>query len=450
MKRLAIVLCVAWGVALCCCSDDDPILDPESAQQVLQDCTHVGVFSMLRMVEAVDEIIEVISLGFGDESITATESEDPGDPDFTWNVRYDLSSTGSSNPDTRIAGKMTFSADPTDLDGIQDGDVIDLILTISTLGGPYTGSISAAVTVVDEDTSRVSGLFQLNDNAEGCNLEFDIPEVPGLAISDVGLFVDRRLAANVFGILIEGVVNLLVSAGGHTLDGTLTLDDQSQDATVTNATIDDLDIDDFSFQVAPEPATIIALSECLYGSLFTFQFVILAIEPVAEEIDSPGTHPEVTITEVGTGVYDFEIDNSGILVGIGFNGTLSGRVTFGASPTAPVSVTWEFEADGSSFTAQSTAPLTIVLPTGSTSGAGSLTATGEISCNASFDIPSARAVELVDDDGIEIGNSGRITFTSMVAGNTLRLVIDLSTEGEVTEATLNGIPIPPDLILGFL
>ena len=191
MKRLAIVLCVAWGVALCCCSDDDPILDPESAQQVLQDCTHVGVFSMLRMVEAVDEIIEVISLGFGDESITATESEDPGDPDFTWNVRYDLSSTGSSNPDTRIAGKMTFSADPTDLDGIQDGDVIDLILTISTLGGPYTGSISAAVTVVDEDTSRVSGLFQLNDNAEGCNLEFDIPEVPGLAISD-GTPVETR------------------------------------------------------------------------------------------------------------------------------------------------------------------------------------------------------------------------------------------------------------------
>jgi hypothetical protein len=421
---------------------------------VLQDCTHVGIFSMLRMVEAVDELIEAISDDFLEDGMTINASEDPGDPDFTWIVEYDLSSTGSGDPDTRIAGKMTFSADPTDMDGIQDGDVIDLDLTVTSLGGPYTGGISAVVTVIDEDTSRVSGLFQLNDSAGGCDLEFDIPEVPGLDISDVGLFGEPRLTANVFGILIEGVLNLLVSGGGHTLEGTLTLDDQSQDATVTNATINDIDIDDFSFEVVPEPETIIALSECLYGSLFTFQFVIYAIEPISDEIMNPGSNPEVSITEVSTGVYDFEVTEGGILVGIGFNGTLSGRVTFGASPTAPISVTWEFEEDNSNFTAQSTSPLMIVMPTqsatGSVYGAGSLTATGEVSCSGTFDIPSSHPIELEMDMGLDIGNSGRITFTSTVAGNTLRLVVDLSTEDEITEATLNGIPIPAEMILGFL
>ena len=448
-KRWALVLCAAWGIALCCCSDDEiaAIVDgPEAVQQALQGCTQTGFFSMLRLMDEVDEVVDVIQAGFNQEGITANPSTDEADPDFTWIVSSDVSSSGSETADTRIAGKITFSEDPTD--GIAFGSTADISLVITSLGGPITGNVDAVVTTVNEDTITISGSVAINDSDDGCNIAFTIPVSPGLSLSDSGPSMDPQLAVNMLGLLIEGSFDLDVMTGGHSLQGTLSLPPNSQNANVTDATIDEVAIDDFSFEVAPDPETLNGLAECLFGSLFVFETVIQSIGPIAMEIESPGTYAEITVTPVSATVFDFTVDTTSSLTGIGLEGVLSGTVTLPASDTQPASVVWTFAGTGISFSASSTSPLMVILPDGETVGSvyggGAINFTEQPVCSGTFNIPSSMPMELVD--GELFGDSGRITFTATLGDDTLSLTIDLAVEGEVLEATLNGIPIPPELI----
>lgn len=448
-KRLALVLCAAWGIALCCCSDDEIaaiVDDPAAVQQALQGCTQFGFFSMLRLMDEVDEVVEVIQAGFTQDGITVDPSTDQADPDFTWIVSSDFSSSGSDNTDTRLSGKITFSEDPTD--GIAFGSTADMDLVITSLGGPITGSVEALVTTVNEDTITVSGSVAINDSDDGCNITFTIPTSPGLSLSDSGPSMLPQLAVNMLGLLIEGSFDIDVMAGGHSLQGTLSLPPNSQNANVTDATIDEAPINDFSFEVAPDPETLNGLAECLFGSLFVFQTVIQSIGPIAMESESPGTYEEITVTPVSATVFDFTVDTTGGLVGISLEGILSGTVTLPTSETQPASVVWTFAGTGVSFSAASTSPLMVILPDGESSGSvyggGAINFLEQPVCSGTFDIPSSMPMELLD--GELFGDSGRVTFTATLGDDTLSLTIDLAFEGDVLEASLNGIPIPPELI----
>ena len=340
---------------------------------------------------------------------------------------------GGMTPDQTLFGSIAFSADP-DVGGIEVGDIITLNLSLSSQGGPLTGTIAARVIPTNSTTSEIDGTIDVVDRSTLCTTNFTIDPAAPLTIEGFGGGVEPQLAINILGTNVYGLIDFVMNLLGTQLSGTIDLPEGAQEATVTG-TDGTADVD-FDVPIFPDDQAIDELLSCALQAEVII-FILPALYDAVIEAGGEEDIEDVEITPGLPGVFDFVVTREGA--------TIAGTLTLTGLTTADV--TWTFDAPG--FTGGSTTTWRVDLPLlgdPCVSGDASFLREGELDCTLDIEIPVTDPLKIAFDEDNEIVG-GSLTFRATIGDDWLEIMIN-SDELEEGTAKVNGIPIPIDALIG--
>jgi len=450
-RRTLAVLVLALAVAFGGCGSGTD-LEGIIAGQALRTCTNVSILNLLRVVGVFDAVVSVAQ---GDPAppgffVDFNPSSDTGDPPNTFDYAVAFDTNGNGTDDTRISGKATFSEDPTD--GLNVGATIAFTMLIeagSFAGNGDAGTMTGdgSVTVTIEAANRISlvGTVNINDTVadESCGSQLTFPAATPLRITlPESIIVAPQLALEVLSIELFGTIQAIIQVLADRLDADIVLTQGSQVAQVSGE-INGV-ASGFDLTVFPPTDVVNALTSCLQDQFDQTGELVDVFGSIADEIAALAdigdinTITGLTATMTGLGVFDYTID---LGERVGTPGTITGQIFV---TLTRISFSWSLSVPtvtGSDFlpgtTGNSTVPFDIALDTGgnpvSLTGAGVLTVNG---CQAEFG--TLTPVSLAEPF------AGTVAFKVTVGLDILDIVVDFGLNQ--FSLTINGIPVPPELI----
>jgi len=422
----------------------------EEIRQALQSCTQTSVLDLLRIFGILAEVADAAE-GSTIDGVTVTPSMDVSDPPNTFDFTAAFPADGTGPDDTTVDGKVTFSADPTD--GIADGDTFSVMATVTSNGGPLSGTVNLQGTIGQsvlagelpppeaDPVFAVQGMMSLVNSLDGCMIDatFDTPFIidfqPG----------PSQVTARILGTEMFGSFTLSLTALGSTLTSTIAIPAGGQTAQVDGELLGEEF--DFTTELFPPEEDVFATLFCFESSSFLVNTLVEAIQDIEDAIENPQDHPDVEITATSTpGTFDYVVTRPGL--------TISGVVTVPLTGTGTATLT--FDLAGSpviagleqQFTGMNVGgPLSIAITGGmveSLFGALQFSLPSD-SCTATFTVPAA------DPVSVDLETSGTVVAEVVRGDVTVTATIDLSAEpeDEFISSEINGIPVPADILFSF-
>ncbi|MEM8882597.1 MAG: hypothetical protein AAGD14_00840 [Planctomycetota bacterium] len=442
--------------------------DPVDALGQLTNCTGDGIAFLTGLIATAGVLGELIE-DDAQQNPAITITEVVGNPlAFDYEIQLDIDGDGLN--ETTITGRATFSEDPTD--GIANGATAVVTFNISgTEDRAGGGTLNLEFGSGDELSVYGAGSLDLDGD---CEFDFNIDQNTALTFG----FSGGIPAISLGGAQLFGVIGVATSVGANDLEASVTLAQNSNDITASGVSLNGAPVEDFNFSLPIDEETVFGL---LFCSILQVEGAFSLIDEILDALEAEitdGTYENGTATFTPTGLTSFSFS-------ITFNGnevfedgdTVMGTVTLNAipAPNSTITATITFdssltvESDVSAFsvsTSQS-APLVVTIALGQTLDVlngelygtinSSLTGDSEgESCTGRITIPQETALEFdideEDDDGIfDELEGGALTILTDLDGDTLRFSLGVVDGFDVLLiAYVNGIPIPGELIFGFL
>ena len=438
--RFRSCLPLALALALGCSSGGS---SPESIRARLENCAREGLVNLLLVTDEFGRIVEAVESGTTVGQISAVPSTDPSDPPFTYDVVGDFAAFREGPADTRLAGKITFSDDPTD--GIDLQDTADCALQVTSLGGPLTGALACRYAFTDVATLTLSGDVTLGNADTACDVVFSIPVDPGLTFAGAGTSpvpqLAADLAANISGTDLTGETAILASIPAHTLLGDLKLVEGIQEAGFAGS-IDGEEVEPFSFRTFPAPQEFLDLADCIVEGDAHVGVLLRQFPLLFDALLSAAPVPGVSITRIGNSQWTYAIAFTAFTSNGSVNGSISVRTTF----DQPTDVSWqyrlvEFATDGTSRGTSVVIRPRAGIP-GSFSGIGRFRL-GRTGCTLDVEVPAPTPLRF--DLSGDRTDGGRATYRGTIGDDALTVDLDFSfgVDVAILAANWNGVPLPP-------
>ncbi|MHC4846972.1 MAG: hypothetical protein ACYTEG_00780 [Planctomycetota bacterium] len=437
--------------------------DNLNVAQALQNCMGDGMGYLLGIGSSLSLLEDLIQSGGRFTDPHATVTPHPQDEN-TWNFEIELDLNNDGTYDTSITGSLGYSADP--LDGIEPGDIATLTWAAGGAEG-LSGSGNLVMTYGESENLTAWGMGSI-DMPGNCDMSYDIAEQAPITFG-----FPRIEAINLLGSETFGTFNVVANYGSHSIEATLTLAQESNMISVSDAVIDDVDIDDFDFELEFDDETLFALVFCagihFYETIDLIGEIVRGLE--AEFSDAEYDGGTLTVTTTGVFSANFEIVFNGD-EGFQAGDTVTGSVAFSGDPQpgASISVTLRFNftaANGSTtVTTSSSNPVILNIDLEGTQGDVSVaggTMYGQVSCLLSEGAPiptqvgepeTCRAVMTVpasaplDLNNLDLGSgTGQITLESFFNNHSMRANLVVEGPGNFSARTyFDGIPVNSDII----
>jgi hypothetical protein len=437
--------------------------DKLNVAQALQNCMGDGMGYLLGIGSSLSLLEDLIqSQGeFTDPHATVTpHPQDEG----SWNFEIELDLNNDGVYDTSITGTIAYSDDPRD--GIDPGDVATLTWSAGGAEG-LSGAGSLIMTYGESENLTAWGTGTI-DMPGNCDMSYDIAEQAPVTFGFPNIPVINLLGSETF-----GTFGVIANYGSHGIEATLTLAQDSNTISVSNAAIDDVDIDDFDFELSFDDETLFALVFCAgihyYETVDLLEEVVRALEAEFSETEYEGG--DLTVTTSGLFSANFEIVFNGN-VNFESGDTVTGSVSFTGDPQpgSSIGITLRFNFTaangGITMASSSSNPVVLNVDLEGTEGAVSVaggTMYGRVICVLSEGAPiptqqgaaeTCRAVLTVpasaplDLDDLDLGGStGQVTLESFFDNHSMRANLVVEGPNDFSARTyFDGIPVNSDAI----
>ena len=462
IKQLSTLVLLLAAVG---CSSDDCV---NEAPEVLALCSRDSVLA-LTLLSA--EIETITSAAQGDAQppyVTWIPSTDPGDPPFTFDFSIEFDTSSDFKRDTVMAGKATFSADPSD--GIEVNDTVRLVYDVMPVQDSNTakfGSVDQLVRFTSLGATTISGDLDIENMLTGCSASYDIAESSPLALSFPNNIIDGpQPLIEIGGLRISGTMQGRISADGLTFTGDVTLSDTTQDA-LYHGNVNG-DAAEYSIRLFPTDSELAQLGNCVANQ----QIVFLGLSGIVEELtdlfiesgrkleDMPSGGGVIFISSGTVGLINYEIDLE-VYTGDVMVGTMSGQLSIWSDQSVPggrqtiLQISYNIDAEVVSPNIRFDGRNGSEIPFRSKFGADDeyvYYGTGLIdltnSCDTMFNVPETDPLEPDGDDFRDgIHKAGENSIFVELDPDTLSALLIYTEDGTFAiNIDLNGIAIPPEAL----
>ncbi|MHC4938034.1 MAG: hypothetical protein ACYTHK_03600 [Planctomycetota bacterium] len=430
------------------------IIENLDVAEQLEGCLADGTGTLLALNAAIGVLEDAIASESEPPEGIAITPVDGVDNAWDYEVGLDIDLDGVR--ETTISGRITFSTDPTD-EPLGDGDTAAITFSIAGDAG-VSGEGSYDLAFGELDSVTVWGTANLT-LPDGCTIVMTIDEQAPLTYGGFRIPVADILGTNVF-----GTISVRARIDGREIRATLALSQTSNDIEVTNASIDGIAVDDFSFTLPLDSESLFGLFACSIGHLGgAIELTDDIIQDLILEITNPAVSDDVTITPSGPTSFTFVISGGGSETTTG-SVSVVGALQENSTVQITLDFDWQDSLSGSWVRTRSGTPaqIRVSIGTGFTITGGSISGIwdcrfnepiraglaqegGDEVCSATVTIPAETALEFEGDLETFNATGGAGTVEGMYGGNALRLDFSLdntSNDLEVVSALFNGIPLP--------